>query len=72
MSDKVYVLSASYSGERLMYAAYNRLGATLRINKANIWSTREEAENELSITEGNWQITLISKKKLFKMKLSDK
>lgn len=70
MSDKVYVLSASYSGERLMYAAYNSLGATLHINKANIWSTREEAENELNITEGNWQIQPITKKKLFKMKLS--
>ena len=68
MSDNVYVLSATYSGDSLMYAAYNRLGSTIDIKQANVHPTREAAENELAMIAGHWQIQPISKKKLSQMR----
>ncbi len=69
-NDTVYILSANYSGEKLMYyAAVNRLGSTLKLSQANVFHAREEAEEELDIIAGHWQIQTISAKKLFAARL---
>lgn len=53
-----------------MYAAYNRLGSTVDLKQATIHLTREAAEEELDMIAGHWEIEPISKKELFKIKLS--
>ena len=68
-SNTVYILSASYHGDRLMYIGTDN-EATLRLGDAKIFpSDRHADEWKFRKQSTYWQVQPISAKKLFAEKL---